>query len=134
MRKGNVILSIWAGLNTLVAAAVTATTVAGRPAPALLLVLDESKVADVDARVLAVVRAQAAIANPLILAVCALLMLLVWRTQQTWSLLAVLLPLQAFAFISDGYIGGHNLIANLVSAALVLVGLGLRAAHPRARP
>jgi hypothetical protein len=128
MRKaGTVLLSLWAGLNALVALAVTVSTLLQRPPPALALMLSDAEIHVVDPRVLAVVQAQAAIANPLIIAVCALALFLAWTRPPRWwpALAATLLPVQAFGFISDAFLGGHNLVANLVSTLLLVLGLSL---------
>lgn len=126
MRKaGTVLLSLWAGLNALVALFVTVSTVLQRSPPALRLMLSEDEIRAVEPRALAVIQAQAAIANPLIIAVCALaLFLLYTRPPRWWPVLAgTLLPVQAFGFVSDAFLGGRNLVANVVST--VLLGLGL---------
>jgi hypothetical protein len=122
-KAGRVLLSLWAGLNALVAAFVTLSTVMGRSPPALALVMDDAS--QVDPRALAVIQAQAAIANPLILAVCAMVLTLIWtRPKEYWALLAAtLVPVQAFGFVSDAFLGHRNVIANAISTAMVLAGL-----------
>jgi hypothetical protein len=123
LKAGRVVLSLWAGLNALVAAFVTLSTVMGRSPPALALVMDDPS--RVDPRALAVIQAQAAIANPLILAVCAFVVVLLWtRPREYWATLAAtLLPVQAFGFVSDRFLGNTNLAANAVSTVMVAVGL-----------
>jgi hypothetical protein len=125
LKAGRVVLSLWAGLNALVAAFVTLSTVMGRSPPALALVMDDAS--KVDPRALAVIQAQAAIANPLILAVCALVLVLIWTRPREYgvALAATLVPVQAFAFVSDAFLGHRNVIANVVSTAMVVCGLAL---------
>ena len=140
LRAGAVLISAWSGLNLLVGAAVTAMTLAGRRAPALLLVFPEEELARLDPKLVAVVNAQAALANPCIVALCGLVLAIVWTSLaagRRWVLVALtaaLIPLQAFGFVSDGFLGHQNLVANLVSTVLLLAGLGLAAAGlPAAR-
>jgi hypothetical protein len=71
-----------------------------------------------------VVAAQAAIANPCIAALCVLVLALVRRRE--YAIVAgVLVPVQAFGFVSDGFLGHRNLAVNLGSTALLLAGLAL---------
>ena len=115
MLFARVLLTLWAGLNFLVAAFVTLSTVLGQPPPALAIHSDP----------VAVVKAQAALANPLIMAVTAWVLLLTWRrpNESAVPLALTLVPIQAFGFVSDHFIGNANLTANLISSALLLVGL-----------
>ncbi len=140
-RAGAVLLSLWCGANLLVAAAVTATTLLGRAPPALRLVFGDAELAALDPRVVAVVRAQAALANPCIVALCVLVLALTWSgavggtrsasgavggTRSAWRALAgTLVPLQAFGFVSDGFLGARNLAANVASSALLVAALAL---------
>jgi len=144
LKAGAILLSIWSGLNLCVAAGVTVLTLLGRKPPALALSLTNSEIGRLDPRAVDVVNAQAAIANPSIVALCALILVTVWTSlvRGAWSawlaLVATLLPLQAFGFISDAFLGHRNLVANVVSSgllliALILSGVGLRAVGERAR-
>jgi len=131
LKVGAALMFTWCGLNALVALAVTVITIAGRGSPALSLVLTDAEIATIDARVVGVVNAQAALANPCIIAVCLLVAVLTWKgllARRRWAfraLVAALVPLMAFGFVSDGYLGNHDLLANVVSSAMVLAGLGL---------
>jgi hypothetical protein len=145
LKAGAVLLSIWCVLNALVALVVTVMTLAGRQAPALALMLRPADIAALDPRAIAVVNAQAAIANPLIVALCALVLIVTWtsaRARARWAVPALattLIPLQAFGFVSDAFLGDRNLAANVAStvmllAALWLMRLGSRAVAPAGRP
>lgn len=131
LTSGAVVLSIWSGLNLLVGAAVTAMILIGRAPPALAMVVPDGEIASLDARALAVVNAQAALANPLIVALCLLVLAIIWTSLVDgarwafWALVAGLVPLQIFGFISDDYLGHHNLTANVVSSLVLLCGLAL---------
>jgi hypothetical protein len=128
---GLVLLSVWCGLEIAVAAWVTAMTFAGRSPPALLLVIPERRISSVAPEALAVINAQAALANPCICAVAAMALVLAWRGVARgqrwtfWLLVGTLLPLQASAFASDSFLGHRNLIANLISTLMLTVSLVL---------
>jgi hypothetical protein len=123
------LLGLWTGLNALVAVYVTVATLAGRPPPALALLMTERQIRAVDPMAVAVVNAQAVIANPLIVAVCALVMVVAWQGLRAagrwalWSIAGVLVPVQVFGFVSDGFLGGNNVVANAVSSVLLAVAL-----------
>ena len=79
LKIGIALLTVWCGLEIAVAAWVTAITFAGRSPPALLLVMPEARISTLDPVALAVINAQAAIANPCICAVCTMALVLAWR-------------------------------------------------------
>lgn len=129
LKAGKVLFLLWSGLNFLVAAAVTVMTVLNRPPPALALMLSSDEIATVEPKAIAVIQAQAAIANPVIMALCALSTLLVFKAlHERWARVAVwstLLPVQIFGFVSDSFLGGRNLVANAVSSVVLLAALAL---------
>jgi hypothetical protein len=131
LKAGAVLLTIWCGLNMAVALGVTAMTLAGRNAPALSLVLADAEIRALDPRVVAVVDAQAALANPCIVALAGLVLVVVWTSlvaRARWALAALaatLIPLQAFGFVSDAYLKNRNLAANAASSAILLTALAL---------
>lgn len=138
LKVGAVLLSLWSGLNLLVALGVTATTLAGRPPPALGFLFDDAAINQLDPRVLAVINAQALVANPLIVALCGLTLLVLWQgvmrgARWAWAALCfTLLPVQLFGFVSDTQLGGKNLAANVVSSLVLVAGLVLCAPRVRA--
>jgi hypothetical protein len=131
LSAGAVLLSVWSGLNLLVAIAVTAVTFSGRMPPALQLLFTDAEIGGLDPKVLAVVNAQAALANPCIAALCALVLVILWKgivaqvRWTWWAVAAALCPLQVFGFASDAVLGHRNLLVNLVSSAILLAGLAL---------
>jgi hypothetical protein len=122
-RLGVVLVSAWCIANLVVAVVVTAMTVAGSDLPALRLVMDEREIATTDPRALDVIAAQATLANPCIAALCVLVLALV-RQRQYAIVAAVLVPVQAFGFVSDAFVGHRNVAVNVASSALLVAGLG----------
>jgi hypothetical protein len=131
LKVGAMLLSLWSGLNILVAVAVATMTLSGRNPPALSILFTDAEIHRLDGKVIAVVNAQAALANPCIVALCLVVLGTIWKgliARMRWSfwvLVGALLPLQAFGFVSDAFLGHRNLIANLVSTAILITGLGL---------
>jgi hypothetical protein len=140
-KLGAIVVSVWCGLNILVAGAVTVQTLRGHTPILAMTVTDGGPL---DPRLVGVIYAQAALANPLIVAFCALVLIVLWRCFARgegwafWALVAVLGPIQAFGFVSDRFLGNHNLTANLVSSVLLVVGLSLcdvgRRQNPKKEP
>jgi hypothetical protein len=81
--------------------------------------------------VLAVVNAQAAIANPLIIGFVILVLAMLWKPHPACpsGICPVLVPtlafVQFFAFVSDGFLGNQNLVFNMVSTLCLGTGLFL---------
>jgi hypothetical protein len=132
MRAGAVLLSIWSGLNLVLAVGIlVAMTAFGRNAPALSLALAESQVRALEAQLIGLINALAVLTNACIAGFCALVLVVVWRglvrgAPWCWSALcATTGGVQAFGFVSDAHLGSHNLVANLVSTLLLVSGLAL---------
>jgi hypothetical protein len=137
MKRANIglgLLTLWGSLNILVAAAVTVMTLAKESPPALRLVMSADAIRRLDPQALAVVNAQASLANPCIIGFCVLVLTMLWsnrgapksRSHVSYSVLVpTLLFVQVFAFISDGFLGHKNLPANLASTLLLAAGLTL---------
>ena len=121
-RVGVVLVSAWCVANLVVALGVTAMTVAGNEPPALRLVMESHEIARVDPRALDVIAAQAAIANPCIAGLCVLVLALL-RARRYATVASVLVPVQAFGFVSDGFLGHRNLAVNVASTTLLVAGL-----------
>jgi hypothetical protein len=131
MKAGALLLSVWSGFNGVVASVVTALTLSGRSPPALSMMFTEPEIPRLDGRVISVVNAQAALANPCVVALCILVVVVTWKgvvRKARWAFLALaatLVPLQVFGFVSDGFVGHHNIAANITSTALLAAGLTL---------
>ena len=95
------------------------------------MMFTEPEIRRLDDKVYAVVNAQAAFANPCIVALCLTVLLLVWKgvvrkaRWAFWALVGGLVPLQAFGFVSDEFLGHHNIVANVTSSVVLIVGLAM---------
>jgi hypothetical protein len=134
-RAGAILLSLWSGLNLLLALAIlVALTLLRKNAPALSILFEPSEIQALDAKVLGTVNALAVLANACIAGFCLLVLTVVWtalRERQSWALPALAGAMglvQVCGFVSDGFLGHRNLVANAVSTAVLVAGLTLSAA------
>ncbi|HXU70340.1 MAG TPA: hypothetical protein VN947_13480 [Polyangia bacterium] len=132
MKLGALMLSLWSGINLVLAVGILAAmTLGGRHAPALALYVGDAQLRALDPRVVGVVDALAIFGNGCAAAFCALMLFLVWRgiTQRlslAWPVVAVVACwLQAIGFASDTHIANIDLAVNLGSTALLGAGLAL---------
>jgi hypothetical protein len=132
LRAGAIVLSIWSGVNLVLAGAILVSmTMLGRNAPGLRILFDETAVRELDPRALATVNAIALLFNACAFAFCMLMLYVTWSAVAVgvksafWALVVSAGSLQVFGFGSDAYLGGRNLLANALSSAVLLVGLSL---------
>jgi len=117
-----------------------AITVFNENAPGLTLMLDESKIRQIDPRWLSGINGLAALCNTFDAAFFFLMLFVIWTSlvkKARWAFWGLLIStsfLQVFAFVSYSFfdtgivpntIVNMNLLGNIVSSALLLVGLGL---------
>jgi len=132
LRAGAIALSVWSGVNLLLAGAILVSmTVFGTNAPGLRVLFDEAAVRGLDPRALATVNALAVLFNACALAFCILMLYVTWSglavgtRSAFWAVAVAAGSLQVSGFRSDAFLGGRNLLANVVSSVVLLVGLGL---------
>lgn len=129
---GAVLVSVWGGLNLLLASGIVVAIVAlGRPPPSLVLFVSAEQLAQTPAQAIALIHALAVFGNACAAAASALSLFVVWRGVMAgarWALpalAAVLVPLQLCGFASDAFLGHSSWGANLASSVILGVGLGL---------
>lgn len=129
-RIGLGLLTAWSGLNLALAVVIVmAMALFGRHAPALSLVFSDAQIRALEPHVVGVVDALAILGNSCIAGFCGLALAVVWRgvargVGWAWTALAVTAGgIQAAGFLSDARLGHRDLIANLVSTALLAAGL-----------
>jgi hypothetical protein len=101
----------------------------GINAPSLFILFSKSEISGLDPKALATINGLAIFANGCAAAFCVMALTLTWRGLKygkVWCIRLLVLcavPLQALGFASDSYFRHQDLIANLVSSTLLLVGL-----------
>lgn len=132
LRAGSAFLSIWSGINFLLAALILTTLVIfGADSPLLVMVFEQSEIAALDARVIASLNTLTILYN----SCSVVLSLLVWvlirknlivgQRWAFWVLLFVIGFVEVMAFIASAPIGNARWQVNVVQSVLYAVGIGL---------
>jgi hypothetical protein len=134
LRTGAVLLSLWTGFNLILALGILfMLLVLGKNAPCLLILYDDMQAVGMDPRALATINALAVVFNACAAAICALSLVVIWvalvrgAVWAFWALAGSLLFLQAAGFASDSFLSHKNLVANIVSSSLLLLGFATAA-------
>ena len=132
LKRGSTILSIWSGINFLLAASIlTSVVVFNADSPILLLVFERSEIASLDARVIESLNALTILYNSCSVVLSVLVWLLIRKSliagQQWsfWALLFVIGFVEVMAFIASAPIGNARWQVNVVQSVLYVVGIGL---------
>lgn len=130
LRTGRLLLSIWAGLNLVLAIGIfAAIAVIGANAPALSILFHSSEIVSIEARALLTINALALLFNACAASLCFLVLVIVWSRAFLKSVLlyvgvsGALLLVQLGGFVSDALLGNTNLGANIASSLLLAGGL-----------
>ena len=112
LRAGGIALSIWSGVNLLLAGAILISmTMFGKNAPGLRILFDEASVRGLDPRALATVNAIAVLFNACAVAFCLLMLYVTWSGVAAgskaayWALVVASGSLQVFGFVSRRLFG-----------------------------
>ncbi|MFO7695529.1 MAG: hypothetical protein R6X16_00010 [Anaerolineae bacterium] len=132
LKAGSAFLTIWSGMNFLLAAAIlTSLVVFGANSPLLVMVFEKSEIAGLDARVIASLNALTILYNSCSVVVSVLVWLLIRKSLITgqawafWVLLCVIGFVEAMAFVASAPIGNARWQVNVVQSVLYVVGIGL---------
>jgi hypothetical protein len=133
MKKiGLYFISFWVSFNLLLAVGILISIfLLGKNAPAITILFSESDLKSLDPKVIATINSIAVLLNAVIAAFCFLSITLFWRfhfqadTRVFWIVSGSLLFVQIFGFASDYFLGNTNLLPNVLSSCLLLIGIGL---------
>ncbi len=141
LRTGVVILSTWSGLNLLLAvASLLAITAFQQNSPGLTFMIDEAEIDQLGPRWVTLINGLAALCNTFDAAFFILVLYVIWTSlvhKARWAFWGLAISggfLQAFAFVSYSFFATGivrenivtlNLLGNLVSSGLLVVGLAL---------
>jgi hypothetical protein len=132
LTTGSTILSIWSGINFLLAALILATLVIfNADSPLLVMVFEKPEITALDARVIASLNTLTILYN----SCSAMVSVLVWTVIRKnlvagqkwafWLLLFVIGFIEVMAFIASAPIGNARWQVNVVQSVLYVVGIGL---------
>ena len=129
---GSIILSIWSGINFLLAFLIlTVIILLKRNAPILVMVYKESEITKLDVRVISAVNTLAILYNSCAAAISVLTLFIIWSSLingQVWAFWVLLITIgfvQIFGFVAFALIGNQRWQVNIPLSALYLIGIGL---------
>jgi hypothetical protein len=132
LKTGSTILSIWSGINFLLAALIlTSVVIFNADSPLLVMVFEKSEIASLDAKVIESLNTLTILYNS-----CAVVLsVLVWSlirkcliARQKWAFWVLLFGIgfvEVMAFIASAPIGNARWQVNVVLSALYVVGISL---------
>ena len=132
LKKGSTILSIWSGINFLLAAMILASLVIfNANSPLLVMVFEKSEIASLPARVITSLNALTILYNSCSVVLSVLVWLLIRKNliagqkSSFWMLVFVIGFLEVMAFFASTYIGHGRWQVNVVQSVLYLTGISL---------
>jgi len=132
LKAGSIILSIWSGINFLLASLILIFIIFLKSnAPILVMVFKKSEISKLDARVVSAVNSLAILYNSCAAALSVLASFVIWSSLingQMWAFWVLLITIgfvQILAFIAFAAIGNQRWQVNVVLSALYIVGIGL---------
>jgi hypothetical protein len=132
LKKGSTILSIWTGINFLLAALIlTSVVIFKGNSPILALVFEESEIANLDAKVIASLNALTILYNSCSMVVSVLVWLLIRKNLiagQKWAYWVLLFAIgfvEVMAFIASAPLENARWQVNVVQSVLYLTGICL---------
>jgi hypothetical protein len=132
LRRGSLVLSLWSGINFLLAALIlTSVVIFNADSPLLVMVFEKSEIAGLDARVIASLNALTILYNSCSVVLSLLVWLLIRKSLIAgqkwafWTLLFIIGFVEVMAFIASAPIANARWQVNVVQSALYVVGIGL---------
>jgi uncharacterized membrane protein YhaH (DUF805 family) len=140
LKRGSTILSIWSGINFLLAALIlTSVVIFNANSPILVMVFEKSEIASLSAKTIASFNCFTILYN----SCSVVLSVLTWplirknliagQKSAFWVLLFVIGFVEVMAFIASAPIGNARWQVNVVQSILYVVGIGL-CAYPILKP
>ena len=140
LKAGSRFLSLWSGINFLLAALIlTSVVIFNANSPLLVMVFEKSEIASLDAKVVASLNALTILYNSCSLVISVLTWplirknLIAGQKSAFWMLVFVIGFIEVMAFFASSYIGHGRWQVNVVQSVLYLVGIGL-CAYPILKP
>ena len=132
LKAGSRFLSLWCGINFLLAALIlTIVVIFHANSPLLVMVFEKSEIASLDAKVIASLNALTILYNSCSVVLSVLVWLLIRKSLIAgqkwafWVLLFVIGFVEVMAFIASAQVGHARWQVNVILSALYVVGIGL---------
>ena len=140
LKRGSNVLSLWSGINFLLAALIlTSVVIFNADSPLLALVFEESEIASLNAKVIEALNTLTILYNSCSMVVSVLVWIIIRQNlvngqKRAFGLLLVTIGfVEVMAFIASALIGNARWQVNVVQSALYVVGIGL-CAYPILKP
>jgi hypothetical protein len=132
LKRGSIVLSIWCGINFLLAASIlTSVVIFNANSPLLVMVFEKSEIASLDAKVIASLNALTILYNSCSLLISVLTWPLIRKNlvagekSAFWTLVFAIGFIEVMAFLASTYIGNGRWQVNVLQSVLYLAGIGL---------
>jgi len=132
LKAGSRFLSLWSGINFILAALIlTSVVIFNANSPLLVMVFEKSEIASLDAKVIASLNALTILYNSCSVVLSVLVWLLIRKSLIAgqkwafWVLLFVIGFVEVMAFIASAPIGNARWQVNIPQSVLYVVGIGL---------
>ncbi len=132
LKAGSIILSIWSGINFILAALIlTSVVVFNADSPLLVMVFEKSEIANLNPRVIESLNTLTILYNSCSVVVSVLVWTIIRNNLVAgekwafWLLLFVIGFIEVMAFIASAGVGHARWQVNVVQSAVFVVGIGL---------
>ena len=132
LKTGSTILSVWSGVNLLLAALILSTVVVfNADSPLLVMVFDKPEIAALDPRVIASLNTLTILYNSCSVAVSVLVWMVIRKNLVAgekwafWLLLVVIGFIEVMAFVASARVGQARWQVNALQSALYVAGIGV---------
>jgi hypothetical protein len=132
LKAGSRFLSLWSGINFILAALIlTSLVIFDANSPLLVMVFEKSEIASLDAKVIASLNALTILYNSCSVVLSVLVWLLIRKSLIAgqkwafWALLFVIGFVEVMAFNASAEVGNARWQVNVVLSVLYVVGIGL---------
>ena len=132
LKTGSIILSIWSGINFLLAALIlTSVVIFNANSPLLVMVFEKHEIASLDSRVIASLNTLTILYNSCSMVLSVLVWLIIQKNLNTgqkwafWALLFVIGFVEVMAFIASTEVGHVRWQVNVILSILYVVGIGV---------
>ena len=132
LKGGSIVLSIWSGINFLLAALIlTSVVVFNADSPLLVMVFERSEIAALDPRVIASLNTLTILYNSCSMVVSVMVWIIIRQNLvngQKWAFWALLVTIgfvEVMAFIASAQVGHARWQVNVILSVLYILGIGL---------
>jgi hypothetical protein len=132
LKRGSIVLSIWSGINFLLAALIlTSVVVFNADSPLLVMVFERSEIAALDPRVIASLNTLTILYNSCSMVVSVWVWIIIRQNLVNgqkwafWTLLFTIGFVEVMAFIASAQVGHARWQVNVILSVLYILGIGL---------